>query len=126
MPSAPSIDEPEEWLTVPYSTYEPIPGQYVLKIVGPSVDRVAPEGTYAICQQFGEGLHSLPNGKFVHAERERQGEVEWTIKQVKWDGQKMILCPHSHHKDHQAPLMMGTKGDKVRIRGVVLFWHRPA
>ncbi|KTS02510.1 hypothetical protein SB3_28230 [Methylobacterium radiotolerans] len=87
---------------------------------------MAPEGTYAICQQFGEGLHSLPNGKFVHAERERQGEVEWTIKQVKWDGQKMILCPHSHHKDHQAPLMMGTKGDKVRIRGVVLFWHRPA
>lgn len=126
MPSAPSIDEPVDWLTVPYTTYEPVSGQYVLKIVGPSVDKVAPEGTFAICQRFGEGLHSLPDGKFVHAERERQGEIEWTIKQVKWEGSRMILCPHSNHKDHQSPLHMGGKDAKVRILGVVLFWHRPA
>ena len=126
MPSAPSLDEVQEWLTIPFSSSKPLAGQYALKIVGPSINKTAGEGTYAICQEFGNGVHAGLNGKFVHAQRERQGEVEWTLKKVRFDGAKVLLCPHSDHKDHQTPLAMGGSDSKVTIRGIVIAWYRPA
>lgn len=126
MERSPSLDEPEDWIAVPNEHYRVKSGQYVLRIIGPSLNRVAPDGHYAICQKFGEGKHSPPNGKYVHVERSRGDFIEWTIKKVRSDGDETVLCPDSDHPDHQQPIDLGETDDKVRILGIVTGWYRPA
>lgn len=126
MPESPSLDEAAEWLTIPFMSSKPLPGQYALRIVGPSIDKTAQDGSYAICARFGDAPTKLPEGKFVHAVRERRGEIEWTLKKVKWTPDGMLLCPHSTHRDHQHPLRMGDDGDRVSIAGIVIGWFSPA
>jgi SOS-response transcriptional repressor LexA len=126
MERTPSLDEPETWLAIPFHSYQPQPGQYALRIVGPSLNLIAPEGHYAICQKYGEAPQKAPNGKYVHVERTRDDFVEWTVKRVKWDADGMILCPHSDHPDHQAPIHLGDPGHNVRIMGLVTGWYAPA
>lgn len=126
MEAAPSFEEPEDWLAIPFNNYQPIAGQYVLRIVGPSINLTAPDGHYAICQRYGSAAHTPPNGKFVHVERRRGDFVEWTLKRVRWEGDGMTLWPDSNHPDHQRPIDMGEAGVEVRILGIVVGWYRPA
>lgn len=126
MERQPLFDEPEDWLAIPFHSYQAQPGQYVLRIIGPSVNKTAPEGHYAICQKYGEANHNAPSGKFVHVERLRGDFVEWTIKKVRWEAGGMTLWPDSDHPDHQEPIDMGEPGVTVRIVGLVTGWYRPA
>ncbi|WP_091678457.1 XRE family transcriptional regulator [Methylobacterium sp. 275MFSha3.1] len=126
MERSPSLDEPEDWISVPNEHYVNKVGQYVLRIVGPSLNKVAPDGHYAICQRYGEGRHTPPNGKYVHVERWRGDFIEWTIRKVRSDGDQVLLCPDSTHPDHQQVLDLGASEDQVRILGIVTGWYRPA
>lgn len=126
MERSPSLDEPEDWIAVPNEHYRNKEGQYILRIIGPSLNRVAPDGHYAICQRYGNGKHTLPNGKYVHVERTRGDFIEWTIKRVRSEGDDVLLCPDSDHADHQQPIDYGEAEDSVRILGIVTGWYRPA
>lgn len=125
MPSAPSIESPEGWLKVP-EWVSPPPGHYALRIVGESINRTAQEGHYAICKEYGDQQHEAPDGKFVHVERQRRGEVEWTIKRVRWTADGMGLWPDSTDKRWQQPIPLGDGDDIVLIRAIVIGWYKPA
>lgn len=126
MERSPSFDDPEGWIAVPNEHYVNKIGQYVLRIVGPSLNRVAPDGHYAVCQRCSGEKRTLPNGKYVHVERTRGDFVEWTIKKVASDGDVVLLYPDSTHPDQQQPIEFNVDDDQVRILGIVTGWYRPA
>lgn len=125
MPSAPSIDTPEDWLHVP-EWVTPPPGHYALRIVGTSINRTAHEGHYAICQRYGGDQQKPPEGRFAHVERQRGGEIEWTIKRVRWSEDGPALWPDSTDPKWQKPIPLGDGEDDVSILGIVIGWYKPA
>lgn len=125
MPSAPTIDAPEDWLHVP-EWVSPPPGHYALRILGESINKTAQEGHFAICQRYGGSQQKPPEGKFVHVERQRRGEVEWTIKKVRWSADGLRLWPDSTDARWQEPISFGDGEDQVAILGIVIGWYKPA
>jgi transcriptional regulator with XRE-family HTH domain len=81
-----------------------------LKVLGPSMNRVFPEGSFAICTKLldlGEDFE-LQSGKFVVVLRHSpNGLDEWeaTIKQYEVDGSGTAwLWPRSDHPEFQTPI----------------------
>jgi len=125
MPSTPSIDTPEDWLRVP-EWASPPPDHYALGIRGESINKTAQEGHFAICQRYGGNQQKPPEGKFVHVERQRRGETEWTIKKVRWTAAGLGLWPDSTDVRWQTPIAFGDGEDQVTILGIVIGWYKPA
>ena len=119
------IDVPEAWLTMPTDDDEPLT-TYAVRIIGPSINKTAPDGFFAICQRYSETAQNAPDGKFLHVERQKDGFTEWSIKRARWTKKGMLLYPHSYNPEHQEPLPMAGKEGTVIILGVVIAWHKPA
>jgi transcriptional regulator with XRE-family HTH domain len=98
---------PEDRVTVPVA---PLPGYEgvqlrALRVVGPSVNELYPDGTFVIVASAAD-TDVRPGDKVVVYSR--QGELrEATIKElrVEPDG-RIALWPRSSHPDHQAPIYL--------------------
>lgn len=121
-------DEPEvtERLDVSVPGYETA-SLFAVRVVGPSMDKFYPEGTYVICAPPAEvGLQE--GDCVVVRRRDRAGKVETTLKQIerqKGRGGGFLLCPRSNDPAHQTPLPLPANRDAaaqegVEIIGVVL------
>ena len=128
-PSSSVIDIASEYLDVPVLPGYPASAQYALKVFGPSMNKVAREGTFVICTRYDSGLKRIKHDKIVHVERERFGEIEWTLKRLKWDGGDAYLWPESDDPDYQEPIEVVPQGEDdviVRVLGVVVGFYTPA
>lgn len=122
MSTAPSIDVPTEHLAIPFVPDIPVADQYALLVVGPSMNRIVQEGSYVICQRYGGSPRRAKHGAIVHVERHRFGEVEWTLKRVKYDRDGAFLWPESNHPDFQypLPLLEGDNDGSIQLLGIAV------
>lgn len=108
-----------------------------LRIGGPSMNRLYPEGSIAVCApliQLGEGFTLQSGHKVVVERRNELGEVEATIKELSYDADgQPWLWPRSDHPAFQSPwrLPTGNNGhglddhEDIRISAVVVFGVKP-
>jgi hypothetical protein len=119
---------PEDHTKVPAVIRNGIPPQkqYAVLVDGPSVNLRIPDGSYAICADFDSYPGGAASGSLVHAVRERRGEVEHTLKEIRFTPNGAMLFPVSDHPDHQTPLQIGNiDGETVSIVGVVIGSYKP-
>ena len=115
-----SSAEAEESLQVDVHGYEGVE-LFALRVVGPSMDRIYPEGRWVIVARPPDA--GLRVDDVVVVRRNRQGLVETTLKQLALDGERVVLWPRSHHPDFQEPMYFsGGEGDQdaPEIIGVVV------
>ncbi len=104
----------------------PIVKQYAVRVDGPSVNRRIPDGMYAICAEFDAYPGGATLGSLVHVTRERGGEIEHTIKEIRYTKDGMILMPVSDHPDFQNPIPLKDEdGVEIVIKGVVIGSYQP-
>lgn len=121
-----SVELPkDDWIYVaPVIANDSYPGisRFGLKVVGPSMDKVMPEGYVAICVKYFDIEQEPQDGDYVVVYRTRHDLIEATIKQYKING-RLELWPLSHHPDHQNPLIPedeAEKGDTIAIHAKVI------
>lgn len=117
------FDHDLETLPAPRSVVET--GAFALRVAGPSMDLLYPDGSYVVVQPWHGG--PLPFGKRVVVERNRDGLVETTIKElVRGPKDEPELWPRSTHPAHQAPIVYKGDGDiTVNIVAIVIWSMRP-
>lgn len=100
--------------------------QYAVRVDGPSVNQRIPDGMYAICVSLDAFPGGAPLGSLVHVEREMDGQVEHTIKELRYTKDGLVLMPVSDDPDHQEPVKLeANEHVTVRITGVVIGAYRP-
>lgn len=112
-------NEPEMLQVIPDKRF-PLASQYVLVVVGNSMDLEYPDGSYVTCVDFAESGLSIKEGMIVHVERrEADGQrVEITLKQVERNGRGFYLVPRSSDPKWQ-PIHFDGDNSSVIVRGVV-------
>lgn len=92
---------------------------FALKVVGASMNRVYPDGSFVIARRWNGG--PLPAGKRVIVDRERDGLHETTIKElVRTSDGHWELWPRSDDPRHQQPIPYEDENTTVRIIGRVI------
>lgn len=112
----------------PEDKYSDAP-QIAFKVIGNSMNRVVRDGEYVICVDYQERPVTLRDGELVVAERRRGGEIERTVKRVKYGaGRTLELWPESDEPKHQRPLVLKAReaDTEVRVVGLVIGYYRPA
>lgn len=96
--------------------------QYLLHVVGDSMDRDYPDGCYVICVDFAESGLELRDGLVVHVERTRSAGqlVENTLKIARRKARGWELAPNSTNPTYKPLLLDGADGDEIAVRGVVV------
>ena len=114
------ISEPEMLQVIPDKRF-PLATQYVLLVVGDSMDLEYPDGSYVTCVDFAESGLSIKEGIIVHVERrESDGQrVEITLKQVERNGRGFRLVPRSSNPRWKPITLEGDATTSVIVRGVV-------
>jgi SOS-response transcriptional repressor LexA len=98
-------------------------GAFALRVVGPSMDLLYPDGSLIVVQPWHGG--PLPYGRRVIVERIRDGLVETTVKElVRGSNGDPELWPRSSHAAHQAPIPY-QPSDTLRLVGVVSWVMAP-
>lgn len=95
-----------EWLSLPLPPGpHNINDLFALKVRGPSMDLVYPDGSYVVCKPLWKVGRQPRSGERVVVERRRAGLVEATIKEleIQRDG-RVMLWPRSSSPAYQAPV----------------------
>lgn len=99
--------------------------QYVLRVVGDSMDLEAPEGSLVHCVEFvGSGL-TRRAGMIVHVERIMNGLAETTLKEIGYENGALVLLPRSSNPIHKPIYPTKDQSAQPEIRGAVLGVYRP-
>jgi transcriptional regulator with XRE-family HTH domain len=98
---------------------------YALKVVGPSMNRVYPDGSHVIVVRAIDAEVEENDRVVVHV---RDGDLyEATLKQVRVEPDGRIgLYPESDHPDHQAPIFLSVEdqdGPEI-THVVVVHWNQ--
>lgn len=104
-----TIDEIDEFLPIDVPGYERAELR-ALKVVGPSMNLVYPDGRYIVFAHPSEA--GLRVGDHVVIERHKADLVELTLKEFTTDAAgRVALMPRSNHPDYQAPIYLKTADD---------------
>lgn len=100
--------------------------RFAVEVVGTSMNRHFLPGDYAICVPWDEIGKEFADGDIVFVERQRAGEVEYTVKKVRIIDGKVELWPDSYDERWQEriPLECHEEDTEVRVKGLVLSAHR--
>lgn len=105
---APAIEwPPDEWEVVAVPRPDGHRRYFGLKVKGPSMNLVYPEGTILVCVPMAEYHHALGDGDHVIVQRRDNASdmVEGTVKEIRRDDAgRAWLWPRSDHPEHQAPI----------------------
>lgn len=119
--------EPEMLQVLPDKRF-PRARQYVLLVVGNSMDIEYPDGSYVTCVDYADSGLSPREGMIVHIERHEAGgqRVEITLKQLHQSAGHWQLVPRSSDPKWKPIQLNGSHGESdVIIRGVVTGgWRR--
>lgn len=104
----------------------PHSAQYALRVEGESVNKLIPDGSFAICAPYELFPGGAAPGQLVHVVRERAGLFEHTLKQLQQMPDGLGLMPVSTDPRHQQPIKLSSIEDStvVQIRGVVIGSYR--
>lgn len=102
-----------------------VESQYILRVDGHSMDKIAPPGCLLHCVDVVKSGLEIQHGDIVVVERVRHGLYETTVKRVRKTGNRVQLWPESVDPAHQKPIDLGTKGDQVVVKALVLYVIRP-
>ena len=97
-----AVDDPE------YSDLK----QFALRIVGNSINKLAPDGSLAVCVHYDDARSSIQEGDVVVVEQRRAGLTEATLKVARGSAGKWELWPHSTDPDHQKPIKLNAKDNR--------------
>lgn len=119
--------EHEDQGTVPVSIDSRFPHarQYALAVSGDSMDKLAPDGSFAICVDFAESGLRLKAGMIAHVEATEHDKAESTLKEVGFEGNEVILIPRSSNPVYRATKLRGHDGVEVRVKGIMLSVYNP-
>jgi SOS-response transcriptional repressor LexA len=100
--------------------------QVAYKVEGPSMNRVLPDGVYAIGVLI-EGFRDPRHDDIVVLNRYRGGLVETTIKRFVVQGGSAIYMPDSDDPRFQTPIKLDTLDEDVtvEIRAIVVGSYKP-
>jgi SOS-response transcriptional repressor LexA len=114
----------QEFETLPAPRSVVDSGAYALRVIGPSMDQMYPDGSFVVVQPWRGG--PLPFGKRVIVERNRDGLVETTVKElVRGRDGEVELWPRSSHPAHQTPLAYKADDTTLHLVAVVIWSMRP-
>lgn len=117
-----AFDYEPETLIAPRSVVDS--GAFALRVAGPSMDLLYPDGSFVVVQPWHGG--PLPFGKRVIVERDRDGLVETTVKElVRGPEGEPELWPRSSHPAHQKPVPYKEEEVTLRLVGIVIWSMRP-
>jgi SOS-response transcriptional repressor LexA len=87
-------DDDYEYGTAPFA---PAEGRFALRVKGDSMDLEAADGAILICRKIVDEDVYIPDGKLVVVESKRaqESEREYTVKQVRRNGDAIELVPRS-------------------------------
>lgn len=86
--------------------------QFALRIVGNSINKLAPDGHFAVCVNYDDARSSIQDGDVVVVEQRRAGLTEATIKIARGSAGKWELWPHSTDIEHQKPIKLNAKDNR--------------
>lgn len=117
------LDYEPETLIAPRSVVDS--GAFALRVAGPSMDLLYPDGSFVVVQPWYGG--PLPFGKRVIVERaDVTGKIETTVKElVRGSDGEPELWPRSSHPAHQSPVIYREGDATVSLIGVVVWSMRP-
>lgn len=111
--------EPTEYFPYAFSPDMKREGIYALRVVGTSMNKVAPEGSILVCHDIYWSGISLNDGDMVVVERRRHDLIELTAKRYRNNG-RIELWPESDDPEWQEPYTVGDMdGDEVIVKAVV-------
>lgn len=92
--------------------------QFALRVQGPSMNLVYPDGSYVICVRTEDADPRI--GDHVVIQRERSGLYEFTLKELCRDAQsgRLYLAPRSSDPRYQSPVDL--VGGQVEIVAIVI------
>lgn len=107
--------------------------QFAVKVAGPSVNRVIPDGFFAVCVPYWEARTAAQDGDLVVVERIRGGLHEATIKRLRRSRSGWELVPESDDRRFQQPVALTDdleheKEDSdvtIEIKGLVIWKGAP-
>jgi len=102
--------------------------QYALRVSGDSMNKLFPDGSYAICAEFADTGMRLKDGLVLHVERYIAGThlVETTLKQVESSNGKRFLAPRSTNPRHKpVEITEDTDLSELKVRGLVIGSYTP-
>lgn len=110
---------------------------YYLEVIGDSMDKLFPDGSYVECVDFAESGLALQEGMTLHVERRRFGGqlIEITLKTIESKDGVLTLVPKSSNPKHlpfpmprfrDGGALKGSMGDaEIAVRGVVIGKYEP-
>lgn len=125
---------PDEWQTITLPRPDAHRNHFGLKVRGPSMNLVYPEGTFLVCVPYLDYGGTLQDGDHVIVERWQGDSVEATVKELRQAQDGTIwLWPRSDHPEHQSPIALPRNGDdhpeydgssEIRITAIVVADYR--
>lgn len=138
-----AIFGPDPDLPPDFDAHPPVPivpdprykglGQFAVKVIGPSVNKIVPDGYFAVCVPYWEARQTVVDGDLVVVERIRGGLHESTIKRVRKNSKGWELMPESDDPKYQSPIYLDEDMEHERdspdvtieIKGLVIWKGAP-
>lgn len=98
----------------------PKAAQYLLRVVGDSMNLKYPEYSYVHCvEAIASGVKKRV-GQVVHVERHQGPLVEITLKEITEMNGRIVLSPRSSNPKHQPLVLDGDSSTEIIIKGFVI------
>lgn len=94
--------------------------QYALQIVGDSMNKIFPEGSYVICANWAQTGLSFKHGMRLHVERHQGQLTEVTVKKLVVEDGNMFLEPESTNAAHKRLELHDDEFSDVLVKGIVV------
>lgn len=126
-----SDPENDKYPPIPYVShprYRGVP-QFAVKVIGTSVNKIIPDGYFAVCVPYWEVRGQVTEGDLVVIQR-KQGELfEGTIKRIARGSKNWELHPESDDPKHLPIVLPEQRGEddasEVEIVGLVIWQGAP-
>ena len=97
--------------------------QEAFRVLGSSVDRIAPHGSYAIGVRYIDLRREPRHGELAVIERRRNGIAEHTLKRICYEGGDIKLLPESNDPRFQEPVWLKSNaqdGEEVEATHLII------
>lgn len=107
--------------------------QFALRVVGPSMNKLIPDGSFVVCAPYDQMRSGIADGDVVAIEIKRHGLYQGTLKRVRKIGDAWELHPESTDPRYQQPIRLDETFSHDRdnpdfeivIRGLVVQYTVP-
>ncbi len=116
------------YIEIPEDPRYPAVRRFALRVKGPSMEDVFPDGSTIICVKLMDIGRQPLDGEYVIVQRvRRDGLTEATVKQYVLKDGEAYLWPRSQHPDYQQPLKLtpGGEDEDIHITAIAIRVDKP-